>query len=283
MTPHPPPHLSTQSDAPTTNVAGSDPERSALAVTWASARALFFREVLTRVTGSRGAWVWLLLEPMAHVAFLMTVFGFVFHRTIAGIDGALFVMTGLLGFFLFRNTATRAMGAISANQALFTYRQIRPIDTVLVRSAVELIVSLTCAMVLVLGALLLGYEALPSDALYAGSAWAGLWLLGLGLGLVLSALEALVPEVGKLVALMMTPLYFASGVMLPANAIPQPWRDVFLANPVMQGLECLRAGWFAGYHEASAAALSDVFTCGLLALALGLALHLRFADRLGQA
>lgn len=262
---------------------GATRHRAPLAVAWAGAQALFFREVLSRVTASRGAWLWLVLEPLAHVAFLMTVFGFVFHRNIAGIDGALFVMTGLLGFFLFRNTATRAMGAIQANQALFTYRQIRPIDTVLVRSGVELILSVVCAAVLVVSALLLGYEALPSDALRACAAWLGLWLLGLGLGLVLSALEALVSEVGKLVGIMMTPLYFASGVMLPANAIPQPWRDVFLTNPVMQGLECLRAGWFSGYHEATDASLAYVFTWGMTSLVLGLALHLQFADKLAQA
>ncbi len=256
--------------------------RSPLAVAWAGAQALFFREVLCRITVSRGAWLWLLMEPIAHVCFLMTVFGFVFHRTIAGIDGALFVMTGLLGFFLFRNTAMRSMAAIQANQALFAYRQIRPIDTVLVRGLVELILSVLCAAVLVVGAMLLGYDALPSDAFYAGSAWVGLWLLGLGLGLVLSALAALVPEVGKLVGLMMTPFYFASGVMLPANAIPQPWRDVFLTNPVMQGLECLRNGWFAGYHEATGVGLAYVFTWGLVSLALGLALHLHFSDQLTQ-
>lgn len=257
--------------------------RPPLAVAWAGAQALFFREVLSRVTASRGAWLWLLLEPLAHVVFLMTVFGFVFHRTIAGIDGALFVMTGLLGFFLFRNTALRSMAAIQANQALFAYRQIRPIDTVLVRALVELILSLLCSGVLVAGAVLLDYAALPADVLHAGAAWLGLWLLGLGLGLVLSALGALVPEVAKLAGLTMTPLYFVSGVMVPANAIPQPWRDMLLLNPVMQGLESLRAGWFSQFHDANGTSLGYVYAWGLVALLLGMGLHLRFANRLASA
>lgn len=256
--------------------------RQSLAVAWAGVQALFFREVLSRVTASRGAWLWLVLEPIAHVCFLMTVFGFIFHRSIAGIDGALFVMTGLLGFFLFRNTALRAMAAIQANQALFAYRQIRPIDTVLVRALVELILSLLSCGVLVAGAVLLGYAAVPVDMLHAGAAWLALWLLGLGLGLMLSALGALVPEVAKLAGLMMTPLYFVSGVMVPANAIPQPWRDVLLVNPVMQGLESLRTGWFEPFHAANGTSLGYVYAWGLVALLLGMGLHLRFANRLAS-
>jgi len=46
-------------------------------------------------------------------------------------------MVGLLAFFMFRRTATQTRNAVSSNQALFAYRQVKPVDPVLVRAGLE--------------------------------------------------------------------------------------------------------------------------------------------------
>jgi capsular polysaccharide transport system permease protein len=98
--------------------------RSSTQITLATWKALFLREAVTRLAAGRAAWAWLLFEPIAYLMFLMTLFGFVYHRQIGGVDGAMFVVTGLLGFYFARNTFLRSMEAIHANGALFTYRQV---------------------------------------------------------------------------------------------------------------------------------------------------------------
>ena len=244
------------------------------------ASALFLREAITRLSASRIAWVWILLEPLAHVIFLMTMFGFVFHRMVHGVEGGVFIMTGLLGFIMARNTATRSAGAVSANAALFAYRQVLPVDTVLVRAALEGFLMLISTLVLLAGAALAGFNVAPHDPLTALAAFSGLWLCGLGLGLMLSVAAELLPEVNKLVNIAFIPLYFISGVMVPAMAIPQPYRQWALFNPFLHGLEMLRAGFFVQFHPAPEAGLSYLYGFALVAIFLGLALHVRYAGRM---
>jgi capsular polysaccharide transport system permease protein len=242
--------------------------------------ALFLREAVTRLSAGRAAWLWILLEPLAHVIFLMTLFGFVFHRIVSGVDGAMFIMTGLLGFIVARNTATRSAGAVSANAALFAYRQVLPVDTVLVRAALEGFLMLLSTLVLLAGAGLARFDVLPHDPLTVLAAFAGLWLLGAGLGLMLSVAAQLAPEASKLVNIAFIPLYFISGVMVPAMAIPQPYRQWALLNPFLNGLEMLRAGFFPQFHAAPEAGLSYLYAFALTALFFGLALHVRYAERM---
>jgi capsular polysaccharide transport system permease protein len=102
--------------------------------------------------------VWILAEPIVHLVLLNVLFGFVLQRVVSGIDGGLFITTGVLGFFLARNTAMRPKDAINANAALYTYRQVLPVDTVLVRAAIEAVLFMVSALFLFTGLGLLGYH-----------------------------------------------------------------------------------------------------------------------------
>lgn len=255
-------------------------ERSSFTITVSVWRALFLREAVTRLSTGRAAWAWILLEPVVHIAFLMGLFGFVFHRMVAGVDGAMFIMTGLVSFFLVRNTTLRSTSAVSANGALFTYRQVLPVDTVLVRAGLEGFLFVVSSIVLFLGAALFGYQVLPHDPLLVLAAFFGLWLLGTGLGLMLSVGSELIPEIGNLAKMLFRPLYFVSGVAFTALAVPQPYRGWLLWNPIMQGLELVRAGFFPQFHAPYEVSLAYLYGWALSTVLLGLALHVRFVKRL---
>jgi capsular polysaccharide transport system permease protein len=108
----------------------------------------------------------------------------------------------------------------------------------------------------------------------------GLWLSGLGLGLMLSVIADLVPELARLVRIAFIPLYFISGVMAPGMAFAQPYRGWIFLNPFIHGLESLRGGFFPRFHAAPEASLPYLYGFALLTIFFGLALHVRFADRL---
>jgi capsular polysaccharide transport system permease protein len=254
--------------------------RHSLEITFAVWKALFLREAVTRLSAGRAAWLWILMEPLVHVTMLMALFGFVYHRIISGLDGAMFIMTGLLGFFMARNTATRCIEAIPANGALFAYRQVHPVDTVLVRAALEGILLLITALVLLTGASLSGYDVTPDDPLQVMFAFGGLWLCGLGLGLTLSVIAELVTELSRIIRLLFRPLYFLSCVVHPAILVPRPYRDWLLLNPICDGLEIIRKGFFAQYQVAPEANLTYLYSFALFTIFLGLALHIRFAAKL---
>jgi capsular polysaccharide transport system permease protein len=254
--------------------------RSAWQIQRASLSALFLREAVSRLGAGHYAWLGILLEPLANVIFYVTLFDFVFRRLIAGVEGGMFILTGLLGFLMARITALRCVDAISANAALFTYRQVLPVDTVLVRAALEGFLALSSALVLLAGAALLGYQVMPHDPLRVGLAVTGLWLCGAGLGLIFSVAGRLLPGSGMPLRMAFVPLYFLSGVMYPAMAVPQPWRGWLFINPLLHGLENLRAGFFPRFHMAPEASLSFLYGFALVAMLVGLALHVCFVDRL---
>ena len=254
--------------------------RSSLSIASSVWKALFLREAVSRITAARAAWAWMLFEPIVHVLFILLLFTVIRMRVVPGADTVVWLLVGLVSFFTARNIYQRAMGAITANQALFGYRQVLPVDAVLVRSALETFLGLIVAILLLAGAGLFGYPVLPFDPLPALVAYAGVLLCGLGLGLILSVVVELVPELGNIVGILFTPLYFLSGVIFPLSLIPSQYREWVFYNPFAHGIELLRDGFFPLYHAAPEANFAYLFGFALTSVFFGLALHVRFADRL---
>jgi capsular polysaccharide transport system permease protein len=254
--------------------------RSHIEVAFAVWRALFLREAVTRVSESRAAWLWLLLEPVAHLAIVMVIFSAVRGRLAGGVDFALFLAVGILGYNLFRNSATRSMAAISANRALFAYRQVKAVDVVLVRSFLEGVIQFFVGGVLLAAMSVFGFDTLPHDPLSVFAIFGIFWAFGTGVGLILSAGSTLVPEIGKLASLLFVPLYFLSGVLYSPAILPLQMREWLLVNPLVHGLELLRGAFFHNYALVSGVEINYLVFFACASVFLGLALHVRFAARL---
>ncbi len=104
--------------------------RSAFVITLSVWKALLLREALGRLFGRRAAWFWLLLEPLFHVGYLMLIFTVVRVRHVGGIATALWIMIGLVAYFMFQRASRQSMNAVGANFPLFVYRQVLPVDSV---------------------------------------------------------------------------------------------------------------------------------------------------------
>lgn len=261
-------------------MAAGTTERSPFTVTLAVWRALFLREAVARLSRERAAWLWLLAEPMVHIVFVMFLFTTVRVRVIGGIDTVIWVMIGFLAFFMFRRPAQQAMGAVAPNRSIFTYRQVKPVDTVLVRAGLEGFLMVLVAVILVTGAGLYGLAAVPADPLAVLEAFFGLWLVGLGFGLIGSVAEELVPLLGRIITLSLQPLYFFSGVIFPLARIPSPYREWLLLNPVAHGVDAARLGYAPYYQAVPELSIAYLYACALGFIFLGLALHYRLADRI---
>jgi capsular polysaccharide transport system permease protein len=226
--------------------------------------------------------VWILLEPIVHLVFLNLLFGFILQRVVAGIPGGLFLTTGLLGYFMVQNVATRSQDAITANAGLLTYRQVLPVDTVLVRTALEALLVVISGLFLFTGLYIFGFQVIPNDAVLVIMAFVAMWFLGIGLGLVLSVISELIPEVKKVTKMLFRPLYFLSGIMFPVSALPPAYQEWVMLNPIAHGIELIRAGFFPQhqYHAVAEASLGYVLVCAMVTMCLGLALHIRFAPKM---
>ena len=254
--------------------------RTSTNITLSVWKALLLREAVSRLSTGRAAWLWLLLEPLVYVVVMLVIFTIIRMHTVGGIDTIIWLMVGMLAFLMFKRTATQTQNAVGSNQGLFTYRQVKPVDTVLVRAALEGFITILVSCILFGGAALFGIDTLPSDPLSVLEAFFGLWLLGMGFGLIASVAGELVPELDKVIGFAMTPLYFASGVIFPIAVIPQPYRDWLLLNPVVHGVEAARLGFAPYYHAVPDLSIAYIYGFALGAIFFGLALHRRFAERL---
>lgn len=254
--------------------------RSPMAVTWSVWRALFLREAVDRLFDMRAAWFWLLMEPVLHISFMTFIFTVIRMRTVGGIDVMVWIVVGMLAFFMFRRTAVQVMYAADSNKPLFAYRQVQPFDTSIVRGALEAFLMVLVSIVILTGVSLLGHEVRPDNPMQVLIAVLGLWLFGIGYGLIASVLMALVRETEHILRIFMMPLYLISGVIMPISIVPQPYRDLLLVNPLVHGLEFVRHGFSGYYHMVPGVAMTYLYAWSVVSVFLGLVLYRRFAQQL---
>lgn len=235
-------------------------------------QALFLREALDRFFGSRAGWAWLIIEPGIHIAFMGWVWGMFRRNSMGGIDITVWIILGMLAFFLFRRTAVQTLHARDCNRAFFAFRQVRPFDVAIARASVEAFSMFFISLTILGIAGLVGCNIIPKDPLTALVALVGLWLFGVGYGLVTSVGMRLVQDLGHIFQILMMPLYLISGVIVPVSSIPHPYQDWLLWNPLVHGLELVRLGFFPNYHTVDVS-FSYLYTWVLCSLALGMALY----------
>jgi capsular polysaccharide transport system permease protein len=254
--------------------------RSPMAITLAVWKAIFLREALDRLFDMRAAWLWLVMEPLMHIGFYAFIFAVVRMRSVGGADIVIWIVVGLLGFFLFRRTSDQVTHAVDSNQPLFAYRQVKPFDAALMRAVLECFLMLMVSSIILAVTALLGHFAPPANILLIFAAFAGLWLFGLGYGLIASVAMRLIPEMKHILKILMLPLYIISGVIWPLHLIPQPYLDWLMINPIAHGVELIRSGFAENYHPVPGTDLGYLYEWGLVSLFLGLILYRRFDAQL---
>lgn len=225
------------------------PKRTPWQIQRAVVFALFVRELKTRFGGRWLGAFWALLEPVAHVAVMMVIFGWARHRVLPGVEYPVFLLTGLVPFFLFRNLALRGMQAIDANRGLFAYRQVKPADPLVARAIIE-VALYGIVYLLALAALgRLGLDFLPSRPLELIGVSAMLVAAGSGLGLLFAVATNEFPNARSLVSIAFLPLYLMSGIIFPISALPTELLPWLLWNPVLHAIELSR-GYFLPQYPA---------------------------------
>ncbi|MBS4154785.1 ABC transporter permease [Cobetia sp. MC34] len=255
--------------------------RSAWAVTRSVWFAMFMREAIGRTMTDRMGWFWMIAEPATLLLIMIGIRSFIRgDKLIVNAPFIPWMLVGMMGFFLIREGMMQGLGAINANKALFAYRQVHPIDGVLVRNVLDGLIRTLIFLIFMLGGLMLGTDFRPDNAYQAIGGWLSLWLFGLGLGLVTSVMGTLVPEIGKIIKMLSLPLLILSGVIMPLNRLPHYLLEYLMLNPIVHGLEYIRHGFFDGYQVVHGTSLSYFWTWTLSSLALGLLMHVRFKERL---
>ena len=226
--------------------------------------SLFIRELKTRFGKYRLGYFWAIFDPISHVLIISFLYVKGFRASsIAGIPAPMLVLTGIVPFDLFRLITISSLKSYDANKGLFTYRRVKPSDDVIARILLEVLISISVFILLLVVFSYFGYFTDLHNLLGALSAFGLLVVFSAGLGFIASVIGPNYPELAKLVPLMVRPLYWISGIFYAADSIPESLRKYLLINPLLHVTDLIRANLFGSFTSTSASFTYLFFTAFL--------------------
>ncbi|APJ59754.1 ABC transporter permease [Escherichia coli] len=246
--------------------------RSGFEVQKLTIEALFLREIRTRFGKYRLGYLWAILEPSAHLLMLLGILGYVMHRTMPDISFPVFLLNGLIPFFIFSSISKRSISAIEANQGLFNYRSVKPIDTIIARALLETLIYVIVYILLMLIVWIVGEYFKITNLLRIIGTWSLLIILSCSIGLIFMVVGRTFPEMQKVLPLLNKPLYFGSCIMFPLHSIPKQYWPYLLWNPLVHVVELSRESVMPGYIS-EGVSLNYLAMFTLVTLFISLALY----------
>ncbi len=252
-------------------------KRSSLKVLKDVIFALFFRELKTRFGPYRLGLAWAFLEPISFVLIITAVrsiatSGHIFGGQIHTVPIPIFFLLGYVPFQLFSKLLTQSATAINANQGLFNYRQVRPIDAILARTLLE-VLTFTSVMLLFMAAFWwFGFNVFIRNPLQFIAVLLLITMFSGGLGMIVCVGQLRFPELGKIIPIITRPLFFISAVFFSLNDIPEQYHHYLLWNPLLHAVELIRNSCYSGFG-AEEVSINYLAFVTLVTVFYGLALY----------
>jgi len=218
---------------------------------WEYRELLYFfvwRDIKIRYKQTAIGAAWAVLQPLLTMIVFTLFFGKLAHIPSDGLPYPIFYYSALLPWTYFAASLQNATNTIVENQRVVTKvyfpRLILPLSSVC-SGLVDFGVSFVMFVVM-----MIYFGMRPSAAILWLPAFLLLALLtALGVGLWLSALNAIYRDVRYVVPFLVQFWMFASPVAYPSSLVPEKWRWVFGLNPMTGVIEGFR--WsLSGHGEA---------------------------------
>lgn len=209
---------------------------------WDYRELLYFfvwRDIKVRYKQTAIGAAWAILQPFLTMLIFTLFFGKLAHIPSEGLPYPIFSYSGLLPWMYFAASLQGSTNTIIENQRLITKiyfpRLALPLSSVL-SGLVDFGISF-----LMFAAMMVYYQMRP--------AWTMLWipaflllalLTALGVGLWLSALNAIYRDVRYVLPFLVQFWLFASPVVYPTSLMSQKWRWVYALNPMTGVIEGFR-------------------------------------------
>jgi capsular polysaccharide transport system permease protein len=255
-------------------------KRTSIQITKDTVHALLMRELKTRFGASKLGYFWALAEPVAQTAIIAILITLIGRDSLSGVPVALFLISGIMPFKAFSKTVTQLSSGISANKALFAYRQVSPIDPIITRLIIEVSTFFIVYLIILSVMYWLGVDVWPQDLLALITASVLLMSLGLGIALCMNSAILYWQDADKLLGMIMTPMFFISGIFFCATMIPAKFWYLFTWNPIFHAIELSRTAFFESY-QTPVGSWQYLSLCSLTFVVLGLMLYrvnrIRFA------
>jgi capsular polysaccharide transport system permease protein len=222
---------------------------------------------------SRIGYLWALLTPALHLGAFLLLFAVLLKRAIPiGTSTSLFLLTGIVPYFLFSKMASYVSSAIGSNRPLLLLPPVKVLDVVVARLVLEATTYLFVSFVMFSIIYMFGVsDAVPADPLALMAACTLAISFGLAMGLINIVLGSYIHNWLMFYGILTFPLWMFSGIFYLPEQIPQPFREYVIYNPIMHIVLLFRVSSYPTYK---APYLDVTYAVGVTIafLALGLAL-----------
>ena len=243
-------------------------------------RELTRKELKVRYRNSFLGYVWSVASPAAQALVYFFAFKVIVRITVQ--DYGLFLMSGLFAWQWFTNSLTVCTGVFLGNASLIKKvafpRQALPLASVL-NDALHFVLSLP-----VIAVVALAYGVYPRLAWVYGLPIlvAEQFLLILGLGLLVSSVNLFFRDMERLVAILLSIVFYGTPVIYQLGMVPQRFRPLVFLNPMTPLVVNFQAVLLDGAFHWGYAGLSLVYGAAWLGVGWWVFSHLRwrFAEAL---
>ena len=171
------------------------------------------------------------------------------------------------------------IGLVESNLSLMNYQRIKPIDPLISRAILEIIIS-AASMAIILGAFYwAGYTFLWNNTLGFIAVFMLTCAFSFGIGCIFAVISLLFQEFKKIAPIVIRPMFFISGIFFSTNSIQENLLPYLLWNPVLHAIELGRSVMFVEY-ESNHASWPYLSLSAFVSLALGLSLFRLYQKKL---
>jgi lipopolysaccharide transport system permease protein len=208
--------------------------------------AAFVRiEFAARYHGAQLGALWSLVSPLATLAVYTFVFSVIFKPAWAGgneggVAGyALILFAGLSAFEVFSGSLNRSPRLLSENVNFIKKVQF-PLEILPVGVVLAACLESLASLLLVAAGVLATTGSLSLTALLAPLAYVPLAMLTLGLCWLLAPVGVFLKDLGNIIGVAVQLLFFATPILYPLSAVPEPYRSLLAVNPLHPVVDHLR-------------------------------------------
>lgn len=233
--------------------------------------ALMIRELTTRFGRENIGFLWIMVEPLLFAGLVATIWRLTKGPEEHGVGIVAFVVTGYIPITLFRHGIARSIAVFTANGSLLYHRQIKIVDFIFARFAIEFFGSLMAYIFV--ATILVAFDEfpIPADIGLFIAGWMIYSLFCFSLCLVIAPLSEVSEIAEKFIPAIMYIMIPFSGLFTMSSWLTPQMRDFLMWSPFVNGMEMMRKGIW-GNEVTAYYNIWNPIGCSAVAAIIGLAM-----------
>lgn len=203
-------------------------------------KALIYREMIIKKNYSFLGFLGVILEPLISTLLYLIILRLIRADINTGIDPILFFATGILIFSFFMSVVTRSINSVEANKSLFYYRKVKPIDTLISRTLVELFLFSLLYGLIIFFVYFIKNEFVLDNFPLLIFILTLIIILSFSFGLLMCVIGFRFELTKQIIPILTRPFFFTSGAIFSISIVPDTFKGLLLWNPLLHASELAR-------------------------------------------